>query len=130
MPTVKKLFLILFCFVYFLSSVGVAVNLHYCGSKFVSASLTHSDESKCCRAKMKKKGCCKEKSVVYKVKTSQDSGNKIFSLKNTAKKTDLFYTAAILTVGFKKQISFNVETEPPPNTGLRYTYLVNRVFRI
>jgi hypothetical protein len=127
---VKKSFLILFSFVYFLSSIGLAVNLHYCGSKFVSASFTHSDESKCCRVKMKKKGCCKEKSVFYKVQGNQDKGSKILSLKNNIKQLNLFYTSITYLIKLKTNLLFQFNADEPPDGYARYTYLVNRVFRI
>jgi len=127
---VKKSFIILFSFVYFLSSIGVAVNLHYCGSKFVSASFTHSDESKCCKAKMKKKGCCTEKSIIYKVQGNQDNGSKIVSLKNNVKQLNLFYNNTVQLVQLKANLLFQFNTDEPPDGHARYTYLVNRVFRI
>ncbi len=128
--TMKKAFLILFCFIYSLSSAGVAVNLHYCGSKFVNASFTHSNERNCCRVKMKKKNCCKEKSVFYKVQSNQDSGSKILSLKNNVKQLNLFYTSTTFIIKLNPNLPFQFNADEPPDGYARYTYLVNRVFRI
>jgi hypothetical protein len=127
----KKGLLILFCFIYFCSSAGVSVNLHYCGGKLKGISLTHSDEAKCCgKKKMKNKNCCKERSIVYKVKDNQGSGNKIvFPSQNT----ELFfiprYTLNNLIISDSNK-PLAVLIDEPPDIKNSSSYLVNGVFRI
>ena len=115
-----------------LSSVGVALNLHYCGSKLVSISFKNADEKKCCGSKMKKKSksCCKEKSVSYKVIDNQDSGSKFIPLKNAVKEIKLFSASENDIVKVKTNLFFEHNFIQPPDLNLRYTYLTNRVFRI
>ena len=128
----KKTLLILFCFIYFTSSVGVAVNLHYCGGKLKSISLTHSDEANCCgKKKMKKINCCKEKSVTYKVKDNQDSGNKSIAVQNPIKIIDTNYLSSLTNfVKINSGLSFVPDYGEPPDIDYGSTYLLNKVFRI
>jgi len=127
----KRTLVILFCFFYFLSSVGVAFNLHYCGGKLKSISFSHSDEKNCCGKKMKSKNCCKEKSVVYKVKGNQDTSGKYFSFKNN---TNIFVAHIHSSGNYLEKRSFNLFFLPdfhdPPDIDYSSTYLVNRTFRI
>lgn len=128
----KRTLIILFCFFYFLSSVGVAFNLHYCGGKLKNISLSHFDEKNCCgKKKMKNKNCCKEKSFVYKVTDNQDSGGKYFSFKTGTNFSVLFGNT---TTGSFDKNGFNLFFLPdfhaPPDIGCNPTYLVNGVFRI
>jgi len=127
----KRTFVIVFCFVYFFSSVGVAFNLHYCGGKLKSISLIHSDEKDCCGTKMKKKDCCKEKSFSYKIKDNQNSNGKYFSLKNTAKIIDIYINSVCNTLE-KTNLGLIITPDfhAPPDIGFSDTYLVNNVFRI
>ena len=131
--SLKRGILIIFCFIYFLSSVGVGLNLHYCGSKLVSVSIHHTDEKNRCGNKMKKSkkmNCCKEKSVTYKINDTQDSGNKIFSLKNNIQAVDIFYYPVIDLFNVQPILFFNQKQGEPPDINYNYTYLLNRVFRI
>lgn len=67
----KKLGIILFLVCYLFSASGFSINLHYCGGKIKNVSLFHTDEEGCCKGKMKKAGCCKEKNVSVKIKDAQ-----------------------------------------------------------
>ena len=127
----KKTLIILFCFFYFLSSVGVALNLHYCGGKLKSISFFHQNEKNCCGKKMKSKNCCKEKLIVYKVKGNQDASDKYFSFKNN---TNIFNAYFLSSINDFEKRNFNLfflpDSHDPPDIDCSSIYLVNRVFRI
>ena len=73
----KKVTLIFFCFFYFIIACGIHLNFHYCGGKLKGISLFLKGEESCCGTKKKSKGCCKEKSLVFKVKTAHHSTSKV-----------------------------------------------------
>ncbi len=127
---VKRIFCILFCFIYFVSSAGIHVNLHYCGGKVKSISLTHTDEEGCCGSKMKKKDCCKEKTFSYKVKDNQNSTAKVILVKN-AKNSLLIDLRFQISIFIYQVTSLSVDNQDdPPDIPYNNTYLLNRAFRI
>ncbi len=67
----KAFILILFSAFYLLFSIGLNVNLHYCGGKLKTVSLFSTNEKGCCGSKMKSKGCCDNKTIILKVKDKQ-----------------------------------------------------------
>ena len=57
---------------YFLLSIGLTANVHYCGGKIKKVSiLGFSEQKSCCAGKPMKKGCCKDVQVCFK-KSSED----------------------------------------------------------
>lgn len=61
---------------YFLISIRLTVNLHFCKDKFISASFVGFSEVKsCCKAKKMKSNCCKNVHVSLK-KSNNDKPNK------------------------------------------------------
>ncbi|PKB16008.1 hypothetical protein [Flavobacterium sp. 5] len=72
---IKKQISILLAFLILGSNVGFAFNVHYCGNKIASISLTSTKpsveqkEEGCCQKKaLKKDSCCKDKKIVLKEK--------------------------------------------------------------
>lgn len=57
---------------YFLISIRLTVNLHYCGGKIKTFTFVGFEEQKsCCKGKAMKKGCCKDVKFALK-KASED----------------------------------------------------------
>ena len=56
-----------------------------------SISLQHTDEADCCKGKMQKKGCCKEKTAFIKVKDTQAAAK---TLQLPSQKTLVLFTFA------------------------------------
>jgi hypothetical protein len=57
---------------YFLISIRLTVNLHYCGGKIKTVTFVGFQEQKsCCKGKAMKKGCCKDVKLALK-KASED----------------------------------------------------------
>lgn len=75
----KKCTGVFLAFLLLLSNIGFAFDVHYCGGKIASVSLstTVSPEKKCCGSKEKKNSCCKDKVVKFE-KKSDDATFKIF----------------------------------------------------
>lgn len=66
-------------FLLLVSSIGFAFDVHYCGGKIASVSLSTSvsPEKKCCGDKEKKSSCCKDKVFKFE-KKSDDATFKVF----------------------------------------------------
>ena len=129
--TLKKLLSILFCFIYLVSSAGINLNLHYCGGKVKSISLFHTDEKDCCGTKMKNPNCCKDKSVVYKVKETQNNPTKIIVKKNSENPFQFLYISALLSIISGNTAFITIPSlKEPPDIVYTKTYLVNCAFLI
>lgn len=67
----KKLFIYLFVGFYFLVSIGVAANIHFCKNKVRSISLAGLHDVSCCGKKKMKKGCCENVKLIIKKQGSE-----------------------------------------------------------
>lgn len=128
--TVKKTFAIFFCFLYFVSVSGIALNLHYCGGKIKSISFTHTDESGCCKGKMKKAGCCKETTAYAKVEDSQASASHLQVPQGQC--LQLLATLPATAVYLEKALTatFHAQAVHPPGYTREPCYLRKRVLLI
>ena len=125
----KKSGILLLTVFYFIVTSGLVINFHYCGGKLKKISwIEHKDC--CCGSKKKAKGCCKEKTVICKVKDSQKPASKTIVPGNASKQI----TAGYIVLHFLMNNTPDIQTLPdyhPP--GNRYTdpvFLLNRNFRI
>lgn len=75
----KKCTGVFLAFLLLVSNIGFAFDVHYCGGKIASVSLstTVSPEKKCCGDKEKKSSCCKDKVFKFE-KKSDDATFKTF----------------------------------------------------
>jgi hypothetical protein len=77
----KRLFAIFFCFVYLVPTLGISLNLHYCGETLTAISLFNiGDKNCCCGEEEESDDCCKDKSVNCQVKEGQNTAVKITPL--------------------------------------------------
>ena len=127
----KKGFILLFALCYLYSSSGISINLHYCGGKIKSVSLFQTDEEACCKGKMKKAGCCKDKNAFVKIEDSQASAS---SLQIPGSKSiQSVFIGQVHRVALNELLSaeFIPLSHAPPNPdSAPPSYLKNRVFRI
>ena len=67
----KKFFAAILAILYFATTTGATVHLHYCMDKLVEQSLWHSEKDQCSKCGMdkslEKKGCCKDEYKQVKV---------------------------------------------------------------
>lgn len=127
----KKTCVIFLSVLYFLVASGFTMNLHYCAGKLKGVSIYKSDKDKCCGNKKKSMGCCKEKSLAYKIKDNHQSAAKTI-LPNTPVK-QLLANYIILDFTTERP-SIDLHTVPdcnaPPFLDPEPVYLLNRNFRI
>jgi len=128
----KKLTTILIIFCYLIPAIGLSVKQHFCGGKLASVSILFNSLSSCpCGEKAMKKNCCKDKTIVLKLKDSQNFSKKIaINFSQTFKfLVDIFpgYSHSFVTVAFQRHIPFD---HPPPLQKSKPLYLLNRVFLI
>lgn len=74
----RKHISLVLAFLILVSNVGMAFNVHYCGTKIASislnSSLVPSSEKGCCEKIISKKdNCCKNKIVYFQKKSENDS---------------------------------------------------------
>lgn len=126
----KKTFAIFFVFLYLVSVSGISLNLHYCGGKIKSISLTHTDESGCCPGKMKNTGCCKDKNAHAKVEDSQASSSHLqlpagqcLQLLATLPATGIYCEKALTSIFYARVVD-------PPDEASEPRYLRNCILLI
>jgi hypothetical protein len=71
----KKSFILIFAFLYFIVSSGFIINTHFCGGKLKAVSLFNQTEKGCCGSKKASKGCCHDSKSFIKVKDVQESNS-------------------------------------------------------
>lgn len=124
----KKCTGVFLAFLLLVSSIGFAFDVHYCGAKIASVSLstTVSPEKKCCGDKEKKSSCCKDKVVKFE-KKSDDATFKIFFFQFAFSAVIQEYKAiAFLSVpNFKSNqiISYYADANAPPLFKLYNQYI-------
>src|SRR6476661_4853543 len=67
----KRVALLLFIIMYLSTSVGFAVNLHYCGKVLAEVKVNQPIKNKCCKSSEAKDKCCKSKHLNIKVADQQ-----------------------------------------------------------
>lgn len=127
----KKASVIFLCIFYFFVACGFNISLHYCAGKLKGISHIQSKEDNCCGSKKRSKGCCKEKSVVYKIKDNHESSSKVLVPNMSAK--NLFVVFTITDFKLQRPVIdlYAVpESNAPPFDNPEPAYLLNRNFRI
>lgn len=116
---------------YFLISIRLTVNLHFCKDKFISASFVGFSEVKsCCKAKKMKSNCCKNVHVSLK-KSNNDKPNKTIVVP-TYPITQVTQSISIPILLVQKETSKEVvetNNSPPEHTSVAI-YIKNCVFII
>ncbi len=126
----KKSSIIFLCVFYLFVSSGLAMNFHFCGGKLKNISFFQDNEKGCCGTKKKSMGCCKNHSLVYKIK---DKHNPVTIIKTPQISFQLIFVTS-------HQLTFNTETKDketissshfkPPVFYDNPIYLKHRVFII
>lgn len=127
----KKLIIILFSFFYLGLTSGITLNLHYCGGKIKSISFFHSnDEDGCCGKKMKSKGCCDEKTTIFKVKDNHQSSDNIKLAFNQYKVFDAVIPVLVSKIILETNSHSILNYHAPPVLYDNPLYLKHRVLLI
>ncbi len=127
----KKSAIILLTIFYFAIASGFTVSLHYCAGKLKGISLIQTEKDNCCGSKKKSMGCCKEKTLSYKVKDNHQSIDKIIV---PDKSLTQFIHSNYVEIALFVKPTIDLYTLPdfhaPPYQDSNPTYLLNRTFRI
>ena len=116
------------CVFYLITTIGIAVNMHFCSGKL--ASVKFINEAKCgaCKGdnKIKKShDCCKDTSVKVKVKDSHEAG---FKVKLPADFGLVLFTGTIVPKSLQANLvrSFRMwSNKAPPRSAVVALYLYN-----
>ncbi len=127
----KKTAIILLSVFYFVIASGFTVSLHYCAGKLKGMSLLQLEKDNCCGSKKKSMGCCKDKTLSYKVKDNHQAVATVIVPDKSL--TPFIYPSYTETTLFVKP-SIEIYTLPdfhaPPYQSANPVYLLNRTFRI
>lgn len=120
------------CAFYLITTIGIAVNMHFCGGKLASVKLIESAKCAACKGgnKIKKAhDCCKDTSVDVKVKDSHEAGFKVklpgnFSL-------ELFMGAVLDKAAYLDfgRLFRKLDNKAPPRSAVVALHLYHCVFR-
>lgn len=127
----KRAISIIILVLYVIPTIGVSVNLHFCGGK-LSTIAVWSAKSICkCAKKTMKKGCCKQQQATYKISDKQcltESAEKVTLVK---KDFQCFYLLNKSHTPNYRYISFVSDTgHPPPLLKLKALYVLHQSFLI
>ncbi len=131
----KKFISVILAILYFGTSSGATIHLHYCMGKLVDWGLSHSKSTTCPRCGMEKKdnatkGCCKDELKLLKVDSAQKLAEnnlqslQLFSVAIPASFTELF------DIYFPSVTSENFISHAPPRTHGVAIYIFKRSFLI
>jgi len=127
----KKTLIILFSFFYLSLTSGITLNLHYCGGKIKNISFFHTNsEEGCCGKKMKSKGCCDEKTTIFKVKDNHQSSDNIKLVFNHFKVFDVAVPVLVSKIYIESNSYTVLNYHAPPVLYDNPLYLKYRVLLI
>ena len=124
----KKCTGVFLAFLLLVSSIGFAFDVHYCGGKIASVSLSTSvsPEKKCCGDKEKKSSCCKDKVFKFE-KKSDDATFKVFffqiAFSAVIQEYKLLVFLSIPNFKSKEIISYYSDANAPPLYQLYHQYI-------
>lgn len=126
----RKSGIILLTVFYFIVASGFAVNIHYCGGKLKKISLAQN-EGCCCGPKKKTKGCCKEKTLICKIKDNQKTTRQIAIPTNSREQIKVIWIVFDFFIYSYTDIpKIALDDSPPPNCYSDPVFILNRNFRI
>ena len=116
---------------YFVFSIGVVINLHYCMNKLDSSKLGASKSEVCGKCGMHtddSNGCCHDELMVIKILDDQNVPVVSFNF-SSPQISNNFNSLFALNILSNSEKEFTLSNHSPP-LSKQYTYLQNCVFRI
>ncbi|HAN17261.1 MAG: hypothetical protein A2X13_00250 [Bacteroidetes bacterium GWC2_33_15] len=111
----KRTVTIVFLSFYILISLGLTINLHYCGGQFESFTIFGSSKSCCCGNEEMNKSCCENQILHYQINEEQQISQD-FRIQ-PAPVSGLFFSAAFSDIEFsyksKEYNTLQIEIPPP-----------------
>ena len=110
----KKVITFLFSLVYFVASMGVALNIHYCDGEIENIKLFTSQSKCCCAASQEMTQCCDDETMVLQIKIEQQV-SKILRIKES--NTNSVIPGFVLKLtGFEAEVPTLITNNnlPPP----------------
>jgi len=113
--TMKRASILLLASFYFAISVGISLNLHYCGGKIAAVSVAFVAPSCCCGEKEEKKSCCSDQEI----KLQMDTDQHFATAADLTQDLELFKPAITINetpwqIYPTSEISFQNYAQPPP----------------
>lgn len=126
--------IITYCFIlfYFLLSIGITADVHFCDGKIHSVSIGKMPIKSCCGIKEKNCGCCKDVNIVF-----QKTADEKITVNNKIQISSIIIVSDYLSViEFSKSFivrDFNKQPQhffPPPNSSYPSVNIKNCTFII
>ena len=129
----KKVAATIFLLIYFVTTSGATIQLHYCMDKLVGWSLVSKEKPKCAKCGMEKKGhkgCCHDESKLIRLDKVHKGSFNYFELsklqpqieKNINGNVEFLYI-------LNPRVTYPITNAPPLHSSIPL-YLYNSVFRI
>ncbi|RYY48900.1 MAG: hypothetical protein EOO06_08785 [Chitinophagaceae bacterium] len=130
----KKFLATILAVLYFATTTGVTVHMHYCMDKLVELKLWHSEKDQCSNCGMEKSqqdnGCCKDEHKQVKLENDHyKTGVAFQAMQLTALALPVYFND-IPPVIFSSVTEENPRSHAPPRSGDIAIYKRNCVFRI
>ena len=125
---VKQFFAAIVMLVYFCTTTGFVISLHYCMDRFDSAEIGAKKNDRCGKCGMHKNGCCRDDVKIVKLQTSHVASRIAvdnFSAEGFPSLTTDWSVTPVKKIILQK---FSIAHGPP--AGEPDIYLQNRMFRI
>lgn len=129
----KKVVATIFFFIYFITSSGATIQLHYCMDKLVGWSFSISSISKCNKCGMEKKGhkgCCHDENKIVKTGKDYNATSSYFDILKC--NLQAFKPIVATTEYFLvfNSVKIHPKINAPPLLKPLPLYISNSVFRI
>ncbi len=117
----KKFITILFSGFYLMASVGIVVNVHYCGGKVKSIKILATSDSCCCVKKNVQSGCCDDKTYFFQLDKEDQINQNLRTLPESQLLTVMYppsFTVGPVSIEEKNRYK-KIKAPPPRNQALR-----------
>lgn len=116
---------------YFLISIRLTANLHFCKERFISFSIVGLSSPKtCCKGKKMKNGCCKNVHVSLKKSNNDKPTSQIYIPSFDIAEVSKPFTTNLLVSREYIPAEISQTTNSPPKSIFPHIYLKNCVFII
>jgi CDGSH-type Zn-finger protein len=124
----KRFIVLILALIYFTTSSGMVVNLHYCMGKISSVKVNVLAKNLCGCGKKETKGCCKTEHKVVKISDNHNPSYTNYSFENTFSTVPVTYYFVANSYAVNAQTKQFVNHSPPLIN--EEIFLRNCVFRI
>lgn len=130
----KRLSAFIILLIYFVTTTGATLQLHYCMGKFAGWSIAGNSAKKCGKCGMKQEpkednGCCKDEHKLIKIEDDQKANYLSFDISKPVASAPVV-TENTFTYAIPETKELLPQTNAPPRSCNTSIHIANCVFRI